>query len=86
MINLIGSNSLGSKKQFLGFFCNVKEAKAHAQNAVNTICPDVGVLDWEEVDEGPFRELFTTIGTLVPVSVLRAYYNEACLVILDYGF
>lgn len=85
MINLIASNNMGSKKNFLGLFCNVEEAKGYAQAKVN----ELGLseqLFWKEIPERlPLRELFM-VGTLLPASVLRANYADSCLIILDYGF
>lgn len=85
MINLVASDAMGSKKNLLGFFCNVEEAKGYAQAKVN----EIGLseqLSWKEITEDlPLRELFMT-GSLLPVSVLRANYADSCLIILDYGF
>jgi len=85
MINLIASNALCTKKNFLGLFCNVEEAKGYAQAKVNELGLSTQLF-WKEIPEGlPLREAFM-VGSLLPVSVLRANYEESCLVILDYGF
>lgn len=85
MINLIATNGLAQKKQFLGLYCNVSEAQQHAQIRVEAV-GHMSPLEWVEAREGgPIREAFMT-GTLLPVSVLQATYNDFTLVILDYGF
>ncbi len=85
MVNLVASNNVGSKKNLLGLFCNVEEAKGYAQAKVN----ELGLseqLFWKEIPEGlPLRELFMT-GSLLPVTVLKANYADSCLIILGYGF
>ncbi len=85
MINLIATNGLRNRKQFLGLFCNVEEAKGYGQAKVQETGSSNQLL-WKELPEGDLMREAFMIGSLLPVSVLRANYEESCLVILDYGF
>lgn len=85
MINLIATNSLLSRKQFVGLFCNVAEAQEYAVISAGMLHAPKP-MTWEELPEGHFtREAFMR-GSLLPVRVIRAYVEESMFVILDYGF
>lgn len=85
MINLIATNAVVSKRNFLGLFRDAAEAQACAQEAVAKAGND-DVLLWGELPVGNvMREAFM-IGSLLPVRVLHARYSDFALIILDYGF
>jgi len=84
MINLIATNALVTRKQFLGLFCNVEEAKGYGQAKVDEVgCHES--LEWKEIPEDSVMRESFMVGMLLPVRMLRAHYGDSCLVILDYG-
>jgi hypothetical protein len=84
MVNLISTNALCTRKQFGGLFCNVEEAMRHGESLVATVCDET--LTWKEVPEDSVMFQAFMIGTLLPARVLRAYYADSCLVLLDYDY
>jgi hypothetical protein len=86
MTNLIATNALVSKKNFIGYFCNVEEAQQHAQAAVDAALSEHEPLIWKEIPEDSVLFKAFMAGTLLPARVLRAYYADSCLVILDYDY